>query len=350
MKLITGRGLLSHSAAFLYTEQYKVNDMENQIVTKLTAEDVAKRAEAALYRIFRKKLGRNQWHSPKRVYAVPRGGVFALHAIQNVVSRRFSFMDNPIRVVDAPEQADVIVDDIVDSGLTRTRLWAQIDSRPGEQDEVPFVALVDKQNCEEDKALGWVVFPWEESEEGSIESAFVRLLQFCHEDPKRQGLVETPKRMAKAYRFWTSGYGQNPADVLKVFEDGAEECDQMVVVKDIPFYSLCEHHLATFFGTATIAYIPNKRVVGLSKLTRLVDIFARRLQIQERLTSQIALALQEVLQTRGAAVCLQARHMCMESRGICRTGEVTVTSKLTGLFKSDPTTRAEFFKIANKGN
>lgn len=163
----------------------------------------------------------------------------------------------------------------------------------------------------------------------------------------REGLVDTPERVRKAWEFWTSGYGKDPAELLKVFNDGAEGYDEMVVVKDIPIYSKCEHHLADIFGTATIAYIPDGRVVGLSKLSRLADMFARRLQVQERLTVQIADALNEHLQPKGVGVVLKCRHMCMESRGLCQQGHHTVTSALRGAIKGQPETRAEFLSIAN---
>lgn len=162
----------------------------------------------------------------------------------------------------------------------------------------------------------------------------------------RGGLEETPDRVAKAWEFWTSGYGHDPSEVLKVFEDGADDYDEMVVVKDLPFYSHCEHHLAPFFGTATVAYIPNGRVVGLSKLSRVVNIFARRLQVQERLTTQIADALYENLDPLGVGVVIKARHLCMESRGICQQGHQTITSALRGAMRSDPAARAEFTALS----
>lgn len=162
----------------------------------------------------------------------------------------------------------------------------------------------------------------------------------------REGLQETPDRVAKAWEFWTSGYSRSVGDVLKTFEDGAEGVDEMVVVKDVPFYTHCEHHMAPFFGTATIGYIPNGKVVGLSKLSRVLDIFARRLQVQERLTCQVADALMEHLQPKGSAVVLKARHLCMESRGVCQQGHHTITSALRGAFKDEPDTRAEFLRLA----
>lgn len=186
-----------------------------------------------------------------------------------------------------------------------------------------------------------------EMEYKSYKEQLVRelLYHLCSEDPNRGGLLETPKRVAKAWGEWTEGYGQDPAEVLKVFEDGAQGCDQMVVVKDIPFYSHCEHHLAQIWGVAHVAYIPSGKIVGLSKLSRLVDIYAHRLQVQERATNQIADALYEHLQPTGVGVVLECRHGCMESRGIHRTGSTTVTSALRGALLNEPETRAEFFAM-----
>lgn len=162
----------------------------------------------------------------------------------------------------------------------------------------------------------------------------------------RSGLAETPARVVKAWKYWTSGYGVDIGALLKVFEDGAENYDEMVLVKNIPIYSKCEHHLADIFGTCTIAYIPDGKIVGLSKLSRVADAFARRLQVQERLTAQIADALNEHLNPKAVGVIIKARHMCMESRGICQQGHHTETSALRGAFKTDPSARAEFLSLA----
>lgn len=163
----------------------------------------------------------------------------------------------------------------------------------------------------------------------------------------REGLMDTPNRVAKAMETWFGGYNQNIAELMKVFEDGAEGCDQMVVVKNIPFFSHCEHHMAPIFGTATVAYIPNGKIVGLSKISRVVDVFARRLQVQERLTQQIADAINEHLQPIGVGVVIKARHMCMESRGVRQTGHHTVTTALHGAIRHEPETRSEFMTIAH---
>lgn len=180
----------------------------------------------------------------------------------------------------------------------------------------------------------------------AVEENIRALLENIGENPDRGGLLETPARVAKAWAHWTSGYGKNPADILKVFEDGADGCDEMIVVKDIPFYSKCEHHMADIFGTATVAYIPSGKIVGLSKLSRLVDIYARRLQVQERLTNQIADSLDLHLQPLGVGVIIKARHMCMESRGICQQGHHTITSALRGVIKTEASSRAEFLLLS----
>lgn len=165
----------------------------------------------------------------------------------------------------------------------------------------------------------------------------------------REGLQETPTRVLKAWQHWTSGYGKNAADILKVFEDGGETYDEMVIVKDIPVYSKCEHHLADIFGRATVAYIPNGRIVGLSKLSRLVDMHARRLQVQERLTNDVAEDLWTHLHPLGVGVLVRARHMCMESRGLCQQGHHTITCALRGVIKEKPEARAEFMRLASEG-
>lgn len=177
--------------------------------------------------------------------------------------------------------------------------------------------------------------------------AAMALLENLDPEPLRGGLLDTPARVAKAWEFWTSGYSTNIAALLKTFDDGAKDVDEMVVVKNIPLYSHCEHHLAAIFGTATVAYVPNGRIVGLSKISRVVDAFARRLQVQERLTTQIADAINEHLAPLGVGVHIKARHMCMESRGICQQGHHTETTALRGIFKTDAGARAEFIGVCS---
>jgi GTP cyclohydrolase I len=172
-----------------------------------------------------------------------------------------------------------------------------------------------------------------------------RLLRELGENPDRSGLLETPQRMAKAWKHWTSGYEQDPADILKVFSDGAEKYNELILVRGIPVYSHCEHHLAPFFGLATIGYTPRGSIVGLSKLTRLVDCFAKRLQVQERLTIQVADALMTHLKPLSVGVVVRCRHMCMESRGIRTPGEETVTSAMLGELQTNLALRTEFLAL-----
>lgn len=178
------------------------------------------------------------------------------------------------------------------------------------------------------------------------EDAVRTLLSMVGEDPAREGLQETPARVIKAWKHWCQGYGQDPVAVLKTFEDGAEGCDEMVIVKGIELYSHCEHHMAPFFGVAHVAYIPDKRIVGLSKLARVVDIFSQRLQVQERLTNQIADAINNALHPIGIGVIIEAKHFCMCSRGVNKQGSTTITSALRGAIKDKPDARAEFLALA----
>jgi GTP cyclohydrolase I len=172
------------------------------------------------------------------------------------------------------------------------------------------------------------------------------LIKCIGEDPAREGLRDTPARVVKSWAKLFSGYGKKPADVLKTFN--GENYDEMITVKDIEVYSFCEHHLLPFYGRAHIGYIPDGKIIGLSKLPRLVEIYARRLQNQERLTSQIAGALQEVLKPKGVGVIIEAKHFCMMARGVEKQGSKVTTSALTGLFKRDMNTRNEFLKLIGK--
>src|SRR5215467_1771270 len=171
-----------------------------------------------------------------------------------------------------------------------------------------------------------------------------QLLAELGEDPAREGLVDTPKRVEKALKFLTSGYQANIDEVL----NGAlftVDYNEMVIVKDIDFYSLCEHHLLPFFGKCHVAYIPTDKVIGLSKIPRLVDVFARRLQVQERLTSQIADTISDTIKPLGVAVVMEATHLCMSMRGVEKQNSFAVTSAMLGAFRSDPRTRSEFLEL-----
>jgi GTP cyclohydrolase I len=177
-----------------------------------------------------------------------------------------------------------------------------------------------------------------------IQPLITTLLKELGEDPGRDGLERTPLRVAKAMRFLTSGYQRKPREILNdaLFE---VTYDEMVIVKDIEFYSLCEHHMLPFFGRVHVAYVPKGRVVGLSKIPRLVEMFARRLQVQERLTTEIATTLEDVLKPKGVAVVAEAIHLCMMMRGVSQQNCSAVTSSMRGEFEGDPKTRAEFMQL-----
>ena len=252
-----------------------------------------------------------------KYYGVPRGGQY------------IAAMLNP---VDTPEEADVIIDDLIDSGATKKRY---------EKYNKPFFALYDKS-----KEIGlenkWLVFPWEKKE-SPAEDNITRLLEYIGEDVHREGLKDTPKRYIK---FLKEFLFKNEFNFTTFDSEGM---DQMIVQKNISFHSLCEHHLAPFFGTATVAYIPNGKIVGLSKLARVVEYYASNLQNQERITQQIADRLCQELNPLGVAISIEAEHMCMSMRGIKKAGAKTTTQCLKGVFLTDVQTRTEFMQIINRG-
>jgi len=268
---------------------------------------------------------------PLRVYGIPRGGLLACAALSEF---------KEITVTTEPEPAEVFVDDIIDSGKTRESYRIAFPS-------IPFVAAVNKLENLIDKELGWVIFPWENNEKISAEDFVIRALQYVGEDVRREGLIETPARVLKAYRELFSGYKLSVENVFKTFSEGA--CDNMVLLKDIEFYSTCEHHMLPFFGKAHVAYIPDGKVIGVSKLARLLDIFARRLQIQERIGEQVTTALMEHLKPKAAACIIEAQHFCMKSRGVQKQDSIMVTSSLKGAFLNNVAARQELLLLTRKG-
>lgn len=257
------------------------------------------------------------------VFGIPKNGMLLAGFLPQILGCKITYKT---------EDATVIFDDLVDSGRTKEyyrHLFPNTD----------FVCLFDKQK---DKGLGWIVFPWENEKEDK-EEIIVRLLEQIGEDPTREGLLETPKRVVKMHEEVFAGYSQKPEEVLKTFTEGA--CDEIVLLKDIEFYSYCEHHMVPFMGKAHIAYLPNKKVIGISKLARLLDIYAKRLQIQERIGSQVVDALMEHLQPLGAACVIEAQHLCMKSRGVRKQSSVMVTSAMRGVFRDKPAARAELMSL-----
>lgn len=262
------------------------------------------------------------------VHGIPNGGT----PIAVMVSNKLN-----LKLLQQPEPECLVVDDLIDSGTTLSRYDGNRDAlyrKPwSPMDLAPDAKEVDV----------WLHFPWEK-DEGEPTDAIVRLLTYLGDDPSREGLLETPKRVLKAFKEFTEGYSKDPAQILStVF---TETYDEMVVLRDIEFVSLCEHHLQPFRGTATVGYVPNGKIVGLSKLARLVDCYARRLQVQERMTDQIAAAMQEHLQPLGVAVYVQAHHSCMGNRGVRKHNANMVTQKLIGVMRNDSDARAEFMRLA----
>ena len=253
----------------------------------------------------------------KTYYGVPRGGEIIAQMLPAEM------------IASTPESADFILDDLIDSGSTKRQYVEKYGK--------PFVALYDKQT--DDALRGkWIQFPWEETADRDVQDHMARVIQ-SFDDINREGLQETPERYIK----FLSEFLSPPEWNCTTFD--AEGYDNMIVQTNIPFYSLCEHHLAPFFGHGHIAYIPNKRIVGLSKLARTLETFSRRFQNQERITNQVCDFLMNELDPLGVAVVLEAEHLCMAMRGVKKPNTKTRTSKLTGIFEKQAETRAEFLAL-----
>jgi len=260
----------------------------------------------------------------KKCFGIPRGGFFVAAATGNAVG--------------TPEEAEILVDDLTDSGRTR-KYWKE------KYPNKPFHVLLDKEK--EGLKGHWIIFPWETDEEtggtGGPTDAVVRLLQWIGENPTRDGLIDTPARVVKAWQEMTAGYHEDPEEILgKSFE---VDHDEMIALKGIRFTSLCEHHVLPFSGICAVGYLPKKRVVGISKLARVVQTFAKRLQIQERLTQEIAEAIQKHVDTEGVGVVIKATHSCMACRGALQPDAEMVTSCLLGEMRDSPVARQELLYL-----
>jgi len=188
--------------------------------------------------------------------------------------------------------------------------------------------------------------PFDTEKTAQIAEHYKQIIKLLGEDVEREGLIKTPERVSRAMQFLMQGYGQNPEEVIRS-ATFTEDYRQMVIVKDIDFYSMCEHHILPFFGKAHVAYIPNKKITGLSKIARIVDIFARRMQVQERMTTQIKDCIQDTLNPMGVMVIIEAQHLCMQMRGVQKQHSITTTSDFTGVFQQAKT-REEFMNLINK--
>lgn len=262
-----------------------------------------------------------------RVFGIPRGGTHVAQALAGVFSH--------VHLVDSPSQADLIVDDLIDSGRTAER-WNKAYS-------APVWAMIDKRGIPD---APWYVFPWEAfgGEAAPAADNAQRLLQSLGVPLDPDGTRDTPERMVRSLVELTRGYEDDPSEILsKRFP--VDRADEMIVVRGIGFWSLCEHHVLPFHGTVDVGYIPGESVVGLSKLARLVHCFARRLQIQERLTQQIANAIRDELGSIGVGVVVRATHLCMAMRGV-RTPAEMVTSSMLGVLRDKPEARAEFLALS----
>lgn len=264
------------------------------------------------------------------LYGVPKNGLYIAQLISD---------ETGIPVILDPEAISsntLIVDDLIDSGKT-------LSAFPNNKKAVLFVKnqKQDQVDYYFEHSEDWIVFPWEK--EDDIHDAVIRQMEYIGEDVSREGLIETPKRVVKSWDKLYGGYKQDPVALMKTFSEGS--CDEMVLLRNCEFYSTCEHHLLPFWGRIHVGYIPNGKVIGVSKLARLVEVYARRLQIQERLVTQIADILMSELNAKGAMVVADAQHFCMTARGVEKQHSSMVTSAIRGVFVNDFNARNEFLNL-----
>ena len=261
----------------------------------------------------------NQIRQEDIVFGIPKGGIIVANFLN-------------CKKTHDPSKCTIILDDIVDSGRTKKKFTEQFPDKK-------FLTVVDKQT--DKNYQGYIVFPWEEAEEDA-EHTVAKIIEHLGDNPLREGIIDTPKRVVKSWKTLYGGYNQKPEDVLKTTFN--VDYDEMIISKDIEFYSTCEHHMLPFFGKAHIAYIPRANVVGLSKLARLLEIYARRMQIQERLTNQVADGMMKVMNPLGCGVVIEAKHFCMVCRGVQKKNSTMITSALRGIFKMAET-KHEFHNL-----
>ena len=276
------------------------------------------------------------------VHGIPRGG----SPIASYIAAKFGLKLEDEGTKPGGAHNTLIVDDIADSGETLNRWYEYLKFILVVKKHTPPIPNLLNSPMEVENDV-WVHFPWEDKTE-TIEDNIVRILSFIGEDPNREGLKDTPRRVAKSYEKLFGGYKQDPKAVLeRTFNN--DNYDQMIIVNGIDYYSFCEHHMLPFFGQVHVGYIPEKgkdgKVVGLSKIPRVVEIFARRLQNQERMTQQIANTISESIPNRGVAVVVTGKHFCMMARGVEKGNASMKTSAITGVFRTDPKAREEFYNL-----
>lgn len=272
-------------------------------------------------------------HEGERVYGVPRGGMIAASLLRKA------------EVVTDPIDATWILDDLIDSGRTRQRYLCYSDAL--------FGAVLDKSALPEEHRHKWVVFPWESQHPFNSDDIVIRFLQRIGENPNRPGLIDTPNRVIRSWDELFKGYRTNPDEVIRLFDEELDDdggnTDEVVLLRDIEFFSTCEHHTLPFFGRAHVAYLPGTKLLGISKLARLVEVYSRRLQIQERIGKQVTQFLMSKVKARGAACVIEASHLCMRMRGVNKQNSVMVTSSLRGVFRDDAACRAEIMHLIFNG-
>lgn len=279
------------------------------------------------------------------IYGVPRGGC--------IVATALSFKLGIPLIDDQLTKDTLVVDDIIDSWTTRYKYneydfaCLHIKSNKDPRIEVDlYTSMVNSKTFFTTTTAinkkDWINYFWE-ADETPAEDAVIRLIEMIGEDPNREGLKDTPKRVIKAWQEMTSGYNQDVENIVTTFNE--EVYDEIVLLKDIEFYSMCEHHMLPFFGKAHVAYIPDKSLIGVSKLARIVNVFSRRLQIQERLSNQITKAINETINPKGSACIIEAQHLCMTMRGVQKQKSVMTTSSLTGIFLTQPSSKQELMRL-----
>jgi len=285
------------------------------------------------------------------IAGIPRGGEALAKKLGEITGQNVTMIGSLPNAHDHDwkDTILIVVDDVVDSGTTMSFWKKELRNIPFLK--TVFVALHKKPKssfapdfvCHETSE--WIHYWWEgDFVEDSIKDSVIRQLQYVGEDVKREGLIDTPSRVVKSWGKLYGGYKEDPTKILATtFAEGS--CDEMVILKSIEIYSTCEHHMLPFFGKCHIGYLPDKKVVGVSKLARLMECFSRRLQIQERLCQQITKAMDDCLRPRGSACVIEAQHFCMTSRGVEKQNSIMVTSSLTGVFRESKETRQEFLSI-----